>query len=71
MEAVKRRPRRRAAVDAAHCVACGCCAKACPLGAISVPRGIRALVDPGRCVGCGKCAAACPASVITIEEVPL
>ena len=71
MEAVKRRSRRRAIVDGDHCVACGCCVKACPLGAISVPRGIRAHVDPDRCVGCGRCASACPASVITIEEASL
>ncbi len=45
------RKKRRAVVDAAACVACGCCAKICPLSAIRVWRGIQAQVDPERCVG--------------------
>lgn len=55
-----------------ECVACGYCAKVCPLSAISVPKGIRAEVDKERCVGCGKCAKVCPAQVINIieKEVP-
>ena len=61
--------RRRAEVDAGACVACGCCVKVCPLGAVSVWRGITAKVDPETCVGCGKCARECPASVISIREV--
>lgn len=52
-----------------QCVACGTCIKCCPLGAITVPRGISAEVDSEKCVGCGKCAAACPACVITLEEI--
>lgn len=61
--------RRSAFVDTDSCVACGCCVKVCPLGAISVDQGIAAKVDPQRCVGCGKCAKECPASVISIQEV--
>ena len=68
MEA-KQRKKRKAVVDDGTCVACGCCVKVCPLGAISVWRGITAKVDPERCVGCGKCARECPASVISIQEV--
>lgn len=63
------RKRRNAFVDTASCVACGCCVKVCPLGAISVFRGVMANVDPKKCVGCGKCARECPASVIVIREV--
>ena len=63
------RKKRRAGVDAAACVAGGCCAKICPLSAIRVWRGIQAQVDPERCVGCGKCAKECPASIIEIQEV--
>ena len=37
--------KRYAVVDAALCVACGCCAKVCPRQAITVPKGIRAEVD--------------------------
>lgn len=61
--------RRRAVVDRALCVACGCCVKVCPLQAIQVVRGIAAQVDPDKCVGCGKCARECPASIIEIQEV--
>ena len=68
MEA-KVRKKRRAFVDPGACVACGCCVKVCPLGAISVQRGIMAVVNPEACVGCGKCARECPASVIEIREV--
>lgn len=59
---------RRARVDQRACVACGCCMKVCPLGAIHVERGMYAQVDPSKCVGCGKCARECPASVIVITE---
>jgi Fe-S-cluster-containing hydrogenase component 2 len=50
------------------CVACGVCVKACPLGAVSVYKGLRATVNGEKCVGCGKCAAACPAGVIEIAR---
>ena len=60
--------RRRAGVDEKACVACGCCVKVCPLGAIEVVRGIAARVDWSKCVGCGKCAKECPASVIAVRE---
>lgn len=65
----KQRKKRKAFVDAGSCVACGCCVKVCPLGAISVWRGIAANVNADICVGCGKCARECPASVIAIREV--
>ena len=60
--------RKKTAVVAAECVGCGNCAKICPLGAISVPDGVRAVVNAARCVGCGKCARECPASVIELRE---
>ena len=62
------RRRRRAVVEQALCVACGCCEKVCPLGAIAVVSGIMAQVDAARCVGCGKCAGECPASIISVRE---
>lgn len=65
----KLRKRRRAYVDEAACVACGCCVKVCPMRAVEVFRGIAARIDGGRCVGCGKCARECPASVIELREV--
>ncbi|MDD6057851.1 MAG: 4Fe-4S binding protein [Clostridiales bacterium] len=60
---------RAAFVAQKDCVACGCCAKVCPLGAIEVIKGIMAQVDKSKCVGCGKCAKECPASIIRIQEV--
>ena len=65
----KRRKKRQAAVDQSLCVACGCCVKVCPLGAIQIVKGIMAQVNMDKCVGCGKCAKECPASVIEIREV--
>ena len=63
-----RRKLRRARVDRDSCVACGCCVKVCPLGAIGVYRGLYARVDEEKCVGCGRCVKECPASVIELEE---
>lgn len=51
-----------------ECVACGCCVKVCPRGAIQVFGGVIARVDAEKCIGCGRCAQACPAAVIEIRE---
>ena len=59
--------RKLAQLPRQRCVACGCCAKVCPLGAVTVYRGLYAQVDEGKCVGCGKCAAVCPAEIITLK----
>lgn len=63
--------RKKAQVDKSYCVACGACAKECPLGAISIYKGIFAEVDPSKCVGCSKCVKICPASTIELikEEI--
>lgn len=61
--------RRKAVVEERDCVACGCCVKVCPLGAIQVLHGIAARVNLDKCVGCGKCVRECPASVIQLQEV--
>ena len=63
------RKNRRAFVEQRDCVACGCCAKVCPMKAIQIYRGLYALVDEDKCVGCGRCAKECPATVIEIREV--
>ena len=51
MTGTKRVP-RRAQVDQKHCVACGCCVKVCPLGAISIYKGLRAEVDESLVARC-------------------
>jgi len=63
------RKKRKAFVVQEDCVACGCCVKVCPLGAIQIMKGIMAQVNMDNCVGCGKCAKECPASVVEIREV--
>ncbi len=60
--------RKKAFVDTNYCIACGMCAKNCPLNAISIYKGIYAKVDFNKCVGCGKCSNVCPASIIEIKE---
>lgn len=63
------RKKKKAFVNSSDCVACGCCVKVCPIGAISIHLGITAKVDEQRCVGCGRCAKECPACVISVCEV--
>lgn len=63
------RKRRKADIDIKQCVACGCCIKVCPVGALSSYKGIHARIDLTKCVGCGRCAVECPAAVITLKEV--
>lgn len=65
----KQRMKKKAQVQEKLCVACGCCAKVCPRGAITVDRGLTARVDENSCVGCGLCAKECPACVIEIQTV--
>ncbi len=65
----KKRKRRKAFVALEECVACGCCVKVCPVGALQIMRGIMAQVEIEKCIGCGKCAKECPATVIEIREV--
>ena len=37
------RKKRKAFVDQSACVACGCCVKVCPLGAVQIVKGIMVL----------------------------
>lgn len=39
------RKKRKAFVESADCVACGCCVKVCPKGALQIVKGITAQVD--------------------------
>ena len=59
-------PIKKLACIAKDCVACGRCVKECPVGAISVYKGLYAAVDKSKCIGCGKCVKVCPAGVIEL-----
>ena len=48
------------------CVACGSCADACPVGAISA--GDIYSINPDSCVDCGTCAGVCPQEAIVPGE---
>ena len=45
------------------CVACGSCAGACPVGAISEGDG-KYVIDAGASIDCGACESACPMGAI-------
>ena len=45
------------------CVACGACAGACPVGAISEGDG-KFEIDADTCISCGACEGECPVSCI-------
>ena len=61
--------KRKASIPQNECVACGCCVKVCPMGAITIHKGIYAQVDTDKCIGCKKCVLECPASIINVVEV--
>lgn len=42
-----------------ECIACGACAGACPVGAISEGDG-KYVIDADACIDCGACADSCP-----------
>ena len=52
-------------VDEDECVACGTCARWCPVDAIEVPDV--ATIDYETCIACGECLAVCPVDAIGFE----
>lgn len=49
------------------CIACGTCAGACPVEAISEGDG-KYVIDAEKCLGCGTCAGECPMGAITEDD---
>jgi thioredoxin reductase/NAD-dependent dihydropyrimidine dehydrogenase PreA subunit len=54
-------------IDAARCIGCGACVRACPEGEIlGLINGRAELVEPSDCIGHGACRAACPSDAIRL-----
>ncbi len=47
------------------CIACGTCARWCPVEAITVEEN--AIIDGSVCIGCGECIVVCPEKVVGIR----
>lgn len=55
-------------IDKEKCVACGACAGACPVGAITPNEEGKMVIDPNVCISCGTCAAVCSSDAPASEE---
>ncbi|MDP2941878.1 MAG: RnfABCDGE type electron transport complex subunit B [Candidatus Omnitrophota bacterium] len=51
------------------CLGFGDCVRACPFGAIKIPRENLPVVDEKKCKACNKCVAACPKKLFTLAPV--
>jgi Na+-translocating ferredoxin:NAD+ oxidoreductase subunit B len=59
---------RIASIDAAHCIGCTLCIRACPVDAIvGAPRAMH-VVLPALCTGCDLCIAPCPVDCISMHS---
>lgn len=51
-------------IDTDTCIACGACADACPLDALTVED--TCTVDEDVCCECGACTSACPVDALSL-----
>ena len=51
-------------IDKDKCTACGSCADACPVDAITIKD--TAVVDEDTCIECGTCVGECPVEAIEL-----
>lgn len=57
------RKKRKAFVEQSDCVACGCCVKVCPLGAIQIIKGVMAQVEKSPGIGLTTAHSSIPAQL--------
>ena len=63
----------RYAAEAAHpesCIACGKCAKCCPMDAVVIAKDGGTYVKAQQCIGCGVCVSQCPKAVLKLVKRP-
>lgn len=65
-DALKLRPGGGVRLDAALCIGCGNCVRACPFGAVFWDEGQN---KPLICIYCGYCVSYCPYDVLAHEEI--
>ena len=68
LPAAKKKYHDRPVVDAARCVGCGICQKACPAQAVQAGGGSKAVYDYRKCIRCYCCQEMCPAGAISREN---
>ena len=63
--------KKKAIIDENYCVACGSCAKVCPLQIIHIDQGVIAKINYNKCIGCGLCTTQCEFDAIKLtRDIP-